>query len=71
MLVKFKDFCKNSINESVCVDGIPANNTILSLMKKLMDDGKSEYVIRSYFYSLGVPLERVNYAFNYLTKRNI
>jgi hypothetical protein len=66
MLKKFQDFCKEQINESLCVDGIPVDNTLLSLMKKLLDEGKSEYVIRSYFYSIGVPLDRVNYAYNYL-----
>lgn len=67
MVKKFMTFCED-LNESLSVDGIPVDNTILSLMKKLINEGKSEYVIRSFFYSLGVSTEKVNYALNYLTK---
>lgn len=68
MVKKFIDFCAENINESLCVNGIPVDNTILSLMQKLIQEGKSEYVIKVYFYSLGVSTEKINYAYNYLTK---
>lgn len=68
MVKKFINFCEEHINESLCVNGIPVDNTILSLMQKLIHEGKSEYVIKVYFYSLGVDTERINYAYNYLTK---
>lgn len=69
MIKKFKDFCLERVDEyhsyeEVKIDGISTKDSFLQIIKKLVEEGKSEYVIYTYLYSLGIEKELVEYSMN-------
>lgn len=67
MAKHFKDFC---INEKIFIDNIAADNTILSMIKQLQRENKSDQVIKLYLTSLGVSFEDIVKAFAQLNAIN-
>lgn len=64
---KFEDYC---ITEKLYIDNVAADNSILSLIKQLQRENKSEYVIKTYLTSIGVSFDVIVNAFSQLQTMN-